>query len=183
MHVLVRTLAPAVLVAATLSACGSSSTTPSNSSSPSASGGSAALTIADAWCKSTDSMPEGKKEMTGCFGTLTNTTDAAITISGGMSPTAGMVELHETVMNNSGQMQMQPKSGGFVVPAKGTFELKPGANHVMVMMLKQEIKTGDMVAVTLKTTAGDIPLSFSARAFSGANESYVPSPSMSHSHS
>ena len=39
--------------------------------------------------------------------------------------------------------------GQIVIPAKSTFELKPGAHHVMLMKLKQDIKKGFVGNVTL----------------------------------
>lgn len=171
MRFLVRACAPVAVLA--LAACGSSSSTPS--SAP----GTAALTVKDGWCKSTDSMPAGKKEMTGCFGTLVNSTDKDVKITGGATDAAMMVELHETVMNASGQMQMQPVPDGFTIPAGGSFALKPGANHVMLMKLKGDLKTGDKVTVTFDTSAGKGALTWEIRAFPGAEESYVPSPSNS----
>ena len=83
--------------------------------------------------------------MTGVFGTLTNTTDKEVTITGGSSPVAGMVEVHETVKNDAGVMVMQPKAGGFVIPAKGTLELKPGGNHIMLMKMSAMPKIGTSV--------------------------------------
>lgn len=38
---------------------------------------------------------------------------------------------------------------GLDLPAGRAVELKPGGYHVMLMQLKQEIKEGDMVPITL----------------------------------
>ena len=55
----------------------------------------------------------------GLLGYLSNVdgivTDHEVTITGGSSPVAGMVEIHETVRTDSGGMQMQPKAGGVVI--------------------------------------------------------------------
>ncbi|MBM6400361.1 copper chaperone PCu(A)C [Phycicoccus sonneratiae] len=115
--------------------------------------------------------------MSAMFGTLRNTTDEDITIEGGSTPAAEMVELHETVKNASGEMQMQPKQGGFVVPAGGTYVLKPGGDHVMLMGLTGALRNGAEVSVTLRTSAGEFALTVPVRAFSGAEETYEPSPS------
>ncbi|MBK9475607.1 MAG: copper chaperone PCu(A)C [Tetrasphaera sp.] len=173
MRFLVRACAPVAVLA--LAACSSGTSTPS----PASPGGAAPLTLTDGWCKSTDSMPAMSKEMTGCFGTLVNTTGKELKISGGSTDAAMMVELHETVKNASGQMQMQPVPDGFTIPAGGSFALKPGANHVMLMKLKGDLKTGDKVTVTFDTSAGKGALTWEIRAFPGAEESYVPSPSNS----
>lgn len=164
----------AVAAAATLalSACGSSSTpTATEAASPSVK--AAPITLTDGWCKSTDSMPEGKKDMTGCFGTLTNTGTEDIVLTDATAEVAGMIEMHETVKGANGMMQMQKAKDGFTLPAGGTFELKPGANHIMLMKLTKELQIGTQIPVVLKTAAGDVPLSFQARAFDAANETYV----------
>ena len=85
-----------------------------------------------------------------------------------------MVELHETVANDSGEMVMQPKEGGFVIPAGGTLTLEPGANHIMLMGLAKPIVAGDEVSFTL-TFADGSTYTFTAPAkdFTGANENYV----------
>jgi copper(I)-binding protein len=43
---------------------------------------------------------------------------------------------------------------GFDIPAKGSFELKPGGAHLMLMDLKRPIKKGDKVPLTLKLERG-----------------------------
>ena len=183
----------ALTTALALTACGSEASTESGSASsattPATSSASPAtsLTLADAWAKALDPLP-AEHPMTGAFGTLTNPTDQAITVTGGSTPVAKMVELHETVKNASGQMQMQPKPGGFVIPAKGSLELKPGGNHIMVMGVTEPLKNGSTLTLTLTTSAGKVTLDIPVRTFPGAQESYAPgstspsmSPSMSHS--
>ncbi len=90
-----------------------------------------------------------------------------------------MVELHETVKNDTGAMQMQPKAGGIVIPAGGTHLLEPGADHVMLMMLTGPLETGTTTTLTLSTSDGDVTLTVPVRAFTGAQESYAPSPTHS----
>ena len=74
---------------------------------------------------------------------------------------------------------MQKDLDGFTVPAGGTFVLAPGANHLMVMGLTQELKVGSEVTLTLDTDSGPVEVTASVRAFPGAQESYVPTPSPS----
>lgn len=181
MHVRTLSGVAAGVLALSLTACGSSTSDSSGSASAEASAAAsgsaaseAALTLVDGWCKSSDSMPAEYKTMTGCFGTLKNTSNAPVTVKGGMTDLAHMVEMHETVKGTDGVMKMQPAAGGFTIPAGGSFELKPGANHVMLMELKGDLKIGDPVKVTLDTSAGELPISFQARAFDAANETYVP---------
>jgi hypothetical protein len=151
------------LTAVGLAACGGSSGDSSD----------AALAVNDSWTRATEGP------MTGSFGTLVNSSDADITITGGSSPVAGMVELHEVVMAE-GEMVMQPKPGGFVVPAGGSLTLEPGGLHVMLMGLTSAIAPGTDVPITLTLSNGEsITYTTVAKDFAGGNESYEPEPSMS----
>jgi copper(I)-binding protein len=75
------------------------------------------------------------------------------------SPAAARVELHVHV-NDNGVMRMR-QVPGYDVPAKGTFELKPGGAHLMFMELKKPFAEGDKVPVTLKfEKAGEVKAEF-----------------------
>ncbi len=78
-------------------------------------------------------------------------------------------------------MQMQPKPGGFVIPAGGEQTLQPGGDHVMLMGLTQSLPNGTEVTVTLRTSAGDVTFTVPVRTFTGAQESYAPGASPSSS--
>jgi len=112
--------------------------------------------------------------MTAMFGTLHNTTEEEVTVTGASSPAAGRVELHEVVRTESGDMQMQPKPGGFVIAAGGDQTLQPGGDHVMFLDLTESLVNGAETTVTLTTSAGDVTFTVPVRAFSGAEESYEP---------
>lgn len=165
----VLTAAVVLLVATVLAACGSSSSsTSSTSTSP-----TAGVTAADPWVKS---APDG---MTAAFMTLSNATGTEQVLVSASTPVSPMVQLHEMVMQD-GQMVMQEKKGGIVVPAGGTAVLEPGGNHIMLMGLTEPVKAGQQVPVTL-TFASGLTLEVTAvgKDFTGAEESYNPSPSMS----
>jgi periplasmic copper chaperone A len=81
--------------------------------------------------------------------------------------------LHETVENASGSMVMQEKKGGFTIPAKGSLELAPGGNHLMLMDLTGPIKAGDDVTFTLTMKDGSTyEFTAPAKDYTGANENY-----------
>lgn len=174
--------AVAAAMALTLAGCGQSTDStpqapPTTAATETADGSSeadkAALTLVDGWAKAVDSL-DGEHPMTGIFGMLTNTTDADIHLTGGSSPAAGMVELHETVMSG-GTMVMREAEGGFVIPAGGTFELKPGGNHIMLMALTATIPAGTDVEATVTAQDGsEYVFTVPARTFSGAEETYAP---------
>ncbi|GAA5047696.1 hypothetical protein HNP84_000320 [Thermocatellispora tengchongensis] len=128
----------------------------------------ASLTITDPWVKAAE------KGMTAAFGTLVNDTDAPITVVSGTSPAAGRIELHE-VVDSDGSMVMRPKQGGFVVPPRGTHQLQPGGDHIMLMDLPKAVRPGDEVQVTL-TLQGGGTFRFTAvgKDFAGAREDYHP---------
>lgn len=125
------------------------------------------VTIEDGWVKSAD---EG---MSAAFGTLVNDGDQDVTVVSAESPASSMLELHETVENEAGEMIMREIEGGFVIPAGGSIALEPGADHLMLMDLTGPLQAGDTVSVTL-TFSDDSTYEFEApvKDYSGANENY-----------
>jgi periplasmic copper chaperone A len=67
---------------------------------------------------------------------------------GASSPMAAKVQTHVTVKD--GEVLRMREVKGYEIPAKGTFELKPGGAHLMLVDIKQALKEGDKVPVTLK---------------------------------
>ncbi|MFN8073964.1 MAG: copper chaperone PCu(A)C [Kineosporiaceae bacterium] len=143
---------------------------PSGSAAPTSANGTTPA-ISDAWVKVTDG------DMTAIFGTLTNPTASDVTVTGGVTQSATSVELHEVAMVD-GAMTMRPKAGGFVIPAKGSLQLAPGKEHLMLMGLTNPIKAGDSIAVTLNLSDGS-SISFSAigKATNAGAETYEPTSS------
>ncbi|MFG1922567.1 copper chaperone PCu(A)C [Cryptosporangium sp. NPDC048952] len=165
---------PAIALTLGLLAAGCStdaSSTTAAAEAPAAPAASAAtettISITDPWFKAAD------KGMTAAFGTLVNNTDKPLTIVSATSDVSTM-ELHEMTMKD-GKMVMQPKEGGFVLPAKGKHELSPGGDHLMFMELKSPVQAGDEVTFTLKLADGStVPFTAVAKPYSGAEESYAP---------
>ncbi|WP_347125799.1 copper chaperone PCu(A)C [Microbacterium sp. SY138] len=126
-----------------------------------------AVTIEDAWVKSAE---EG---MSAGFGTLVNSGDDDVTVVSVTSEASNMLELHETVENEAGEMVMREKDGGFVIPAGGKLALEPGGNHIMMMDLTGPLTAGSDVTFTL-TFSDDSTYEFTApvKDYSGANENY-----------
>ncbi|WP_449407896.1 copper chaperone PCu(A)C [Microbacterium maritypicum] len=125
------------------------------------------VTIDDAWVKSAE---EG---MSAAFGTLSNSGDQDVTVVSVDSEASSMLELHETVENEAGEMVMREIEGGFVIPAGGTLALEPGANHIMLMDLAAPLRAGEETTFTL-TFSDDSTYEFTApvKDYSGANENY-----------
>ncbi len=101
----------------------------------------AQTTVKDPWVRGTVA---GQKA-TGMFGQVTSTTGGKLVAAS--SPMAGVVEIHEMAMDGN-VMKMRAVSG-LELPAGKAVDLKPGGYHVMLMDLKQELKPGDAVPVTL----------------------------------
>ena len=93
---------------------------------------------------------ETGKAMTGSFMTLTNNSDEDVTLVGGSSPVAGIVEIHEVIGG-----VMKAAEDGLVIPANGTVELRMGGYHVMLMEQAKELKAGEEVTVTLNFSNGE----------------------------
>jgi copper(I)-binding protein len=69
------------------------------------------------------------------------------------SPVAEVVEIHEMAMDN--QVMRMRAIPALELPAGKAVELKPGGFHVMLMGLKQQVKEGDTVPVTLVVEGAD----------------------------
>ena len=69
------------------------------------------------------------------------------------SPAAGVAEVHEMAMDGS-VMKMRAVPG-LDLPAGKAVDLKPGGYHVMLMGLKQQLKDGETVPLTLVIEAKD----------------------------
>jgi periplasmic copper chaperone A len=115
----------------------------------------AQVQIDHAWMRAT--APGAK--VGGGYMTIRNA-GAADKLLSASSPAAGKVELHLHIEDN-GVMKMREVPGGYEVPAKGAFELKPGGAHLMFMDLKAPFKEGDKVPVKLKfEKAGEVSAEF-----------------------
>lgn len=131
--------------------------------------GARVVTVSDQWVKAADTG------MTALFGTLKNSGKQEVTVVSAASPAAGTVELHEVVSQPAGGSKMQPKDGGFTIPAGGSHVLAPGADHLMLMDLKAPLAVGTDVEVTLTFKDGSaLPFTAQVRTFPGASETYVP---------
>jgi periplasmic copper chaperone A len=107
----------------------------------------AQTTVKEPWVRGT--VPQQKA--TGAFMQLTSTAGGKLVSAS--SPSAGVVEIHEMVMEGS-TMKMHAIPG-LDLPAGKAVELKPGGYHVMLMDLKAPLKAGDSVPITLVVEGKD----------------------------
>ncbi|HQR78489.1 MAG TPA: copper chaperone PCu(A)C [Burkholderiaceae bacterium] len=106
----------------------------------------AQVIVSDPWIRGT--VPQ--QMATGAFMQLKSAKDAKLVEA--RSPAAGVVEIHEMKMeNNVMRMRAVP---ALALPAGRTVELKPGGYHMMLMDLKQQMKEGEVVPVTLVVDTG-----------------------------
>ena len=134
-------LCAAIFSVGTLASCGSESDN------------AVSLTVTEPVVRSIDSASYKNestgKYMTGAFMTISNSSDADITLEGGSSSVAGIVEIHEVI---NGEMTAMPN--GLVIPANGSVKLRMGGYHVMLLELDHELKPGEEVTFTLRFSDG-----------------------------
>jgi copper(I)-binding protein len=111
-------------------------------------GAQAQTTVAEPWVRGT--VPQQKA--TGLFANITSAKGGKLVSAS--SPVAGVVEIHEMAMEGT-MMKMRALPTGLDLPAGKAVALKPGGYHVMLMDLKQQLKVGETVPVTLVIEGAD----------------------------
>jgi len=126
-------IAPFAALALTfsLAACGSDDDSGSEASSD-------GVTVTEAWVRE----PASGQMVSAAYGTIENGSGEDITLVGASVPIQGMIEIHETTMDDDGSMSMSEKEGGFLIADGETFVLEPGGPHVMMMEIEPAEITG-----------------------------------------
>ncbi len=135
------------------------------------------ITVLNAYVRATDEMSVGMDGslMTGAFMEITNNHDEAVTLTGGSSDVASIVQVHEVVDGI-----MREKEGGVEIQGGATSTLKPGGNHLMLMGLTRELKAGDEVTFTLTFSDGhQVDVTAPVKIVNIGGEDYSASPSAS----
>jgi len=123
----------------------------------------AQIEIDKPWSRAT---PPGAKLAAG-YMVVRNRSASADRLLGASSPLAGRMETHLTVKD--GEIMRMREVKGYAVPAKGSFELKPGGAHLMFVDIKRPFKEGDRIPATLRfEKAGEIKLEFQVGGLGGA---------------
>ncbi|WP_454619304.1 copper chaperone PCu(A)C [Bradyrhizobium cenepequi] len=118
------------------------------------------LVISQAWSRAT---PSGAK-VAGGYLTIENKGSSPDRLVGGSGDIAGKLEVHEMATEN-GVMKMRPLDKGLVIEPGKTVKLAPGGYHLMLFDLKNPLKQGDKVPVTLEfEKAGKVTLSLDVQA-------------------
>jgi periplasmic copper chaperone A len=113
----------------------------------------AQVTVEGAWARPTVPGQQGGG------GFLTLRSPVADRLIGGSTPLAQRFELHTMTMK--GDVMEMREVDGIDLPAGQKVELKPGGLHVMLVGLKQPLKVGTKVPVTLRfKNAGEVKTEF-----------------------
>jgi hypothetical protein len=117
------------------------------------------LVISQAWSRAT---PGGAK-VAGGYLTIENKGAAPDRLLTAAADVAGKVELHEMAMSE-GVMTMRPLDKGVAIAPGKTVRFAPGGYHIMFVELKNPLKQGDKVPVTLQfEKAGKVQVSLNVQ--------------------
>jgi len=90
---------------------------------------------------------------------IRNRSSAPDRLIGASSPLSARVETHVTVKD--GEIMRMRQVQGYDVPAKGSFEAKPGGAHLMFVDIKRPFKEGERIPAILRfEKAGEIKVEF-----------------------
>jgi periplasmic copper chaperone A len=118
------------------------------------------LTVSGAWARPTAGSehdahtPQGALPNGAIYLEIKNSgaEDTLLTVSGDV---AKALELHESKDIN-GMMRMLPLPEGIVIPPRATVELKPAGKHIMLVDVKNALKTGSFFVITLTFKSGRV---------------------------
>jgi copper(I)-binding protein len=128
-----------------------------------------ALRVSESWTRSTNVG----QTVGGGYLSIRNQGTAPDRLVAASSPAAQRVEIHSMALDGN-VMRMRPVDG-IDLPAGGGVELKPGGLHLMLIGLKEPLKGGASVPVTLRfEKAGAIEVRLSVRATGSAESAHAP---------
>lgn len=107
----------------------------------------AEVKVENAWMRAT----APGQQVAGAFMDITSPVDAKLV--GAASPVAGSMEVHSMRMNQ-GVMEMR-EIKALALPKNKTVRLAPGGFHLMLFDLKQAMKPGETVPITLTIETAD----------------------------
>jgi len=118
----------------------------------------------------TRATPPGAK-VAGAFLSIENQGKEADRLVSASSPVAGLVEIHEMVVDG-GLMKMRAVKGIDLKPG-ATVELRPGGYHVMLQDLRQPLKPGEQFPMLLTfEKAGVVEIKVNVEAMGAAARSH-----------
>lgn len=111
----------------------------------------ARLSVEGPWVRTTTGAKD--TSMTAAFLTVVNPGEADVKLTSAECADAGVVQLHEMVMQD-GAMVMQETKEGISIPAGSHAHLTQGGFHIMLMKLRRKLEVGDQVSITLHFSDG-----------------------------
>lgn len=124
------------------------------------------VAVTDAWVR----QPAAGQTASAAYGTITNNGDTDITLIAGSVPFDATVEIHETLMDDSGTMQMQEREDGFTIPAGTTFVLEPGGPHIMLLDIDAADISGEVDVTMVFDDGTEVTVAAPVREISGDME-------------
>lgn len=116
------------------------------------------VVYSDVWARATVSGVIVNKQVVGgvsaAYMTITNLSDADVTLTGAAGLVANVLELHNVVMDGD-VMMMQPLADGLVIPAGESVALAPGGFHLMLMDLQMGLVPGHAFPLVLTYMLAD----------------------------
>ena len=135
----------------------------------------AQTTVTEPWVRST----VAPQKATGLYAQITSAQGGRLVSV--TSPVAGVVEIHEMKMD--GDVMRMRAVPDLALPSGKVVALKPGGYHVMLMDLKQPLKAGDSVPVTLVVEGADKKReTIEVKAAVRAAAAPAPAPAHDHKH-
>ncbi len=101
------------------------------------------LTVSDGFIR--ESIPG--TTISSAYMTLTNMGEKSVTLVGASSKISARIEIHEHSMLN-GMMNMRQLES-IVIDSKDTVILQPSGLHLMIFDIKEPLKHGDLITLTL----------------------------------
>jgi len=110
---------------------------------------SAEISVEEAWVR----LPPPVADTAAGYMVIRNSGDQDVEIQGVKTDAAKQPEFH-SMSDHDGMMHMM-KMEKVIVPAHGEIRFAAGGNHLMLIGLTSELKTGDHVMMTIETVDGE----------------------------
>ncbi len=123
------------------------------------------IAVTGAWIRE----PAEGQTASAAYATITNNGDADVTLVSASVPFDATVEIHETITDADGQMQMQEVPEGFVIPAGGSFTLEPGGAHIMMIDIDPADFTGTIELTMVFDDGTEVVVGAPVQSLSGAD--------------
>ncbi|HLA41899.1 MAG TPA: copper chaperone PCu(A)C [Aggregatilineales bacterium] len=89
------------------------------------------------------------------YGLIINLTDTDITLTGGSTDAAEVIEIHSVTVDDEDVMHMEPLPNGLTLPPSAYAILQPGGMHLMLVNLTEMLIAGDSIDLTLEFEGAD----------------------------